>query len=158
MGNNISDIIERYLKQIIQKSQAGVIELQRSDLAELFQCVPSQINYVISTRFSIEQGYVVESKRGGGGYIRIRQLRFNDHQPLAQIVQSIGVSLSQREAEGMIERLEREEIVSRREANLLRAAVHRDTLRVELPSRDELRARLLAQMLTALFAAKADEG
>lgn len=158
MGNNISDIIEQYLKQIIKKSQAGVIELQRSDLAELFQCVPSQINYVISTRFSVEQGYVVESKRGGGGYIRIRQIQLNDHEPLVHVVRSIGSSLSQREAEGLIERLLREQVITGREFSMLRAAVNRDALRIDLPGRDEMRARLLAQMLVALFAAQPDEG
>ncbi len=158
MGNNISDIIEQYLKQIIQKSQAGMIELQRSDLAELFQCVPSQINYVISTRFSLEQGYVVESKRGGGGYIRIRQVQLNEHEPLIHIVQSIGVEMTQREAEGLIDRLKREDVITEREASLLRAAINRDALRINLPLRDQLRARLMAQMLAALFVAKADEG
>lgn len=157
MGNNISDIIEQYLKQIIQTSKAGVIELQRSDLAELFQCVPSQINYVISTRFSLEQGYVVESKRGGGGYIRIRQVQLNEHEPLIHIVQSIGMALTQREAEGLIDRLKREDVITEREASLLRAAVNRDSLRVDLPLRDELRARLMAHMLSALFVAKVDE-
>lgn len=157
MGNNISDIIERYLKQIIEKSQAGVIELQRGDLAELFQCVPSQINYVISTRFSVERGYVVESKRGGGGYIRIRQIELNHHEPLMHVVQSIGHALSQREAEGLIERLAREQIISLRESCILRAAVNRDALRIDLPSRDEVRARLLAHMLVALFAAETED-
>lgn len=157
MGNNISDIIEEYLKQVIQKSQAGMIEMQRSDLAELFQCVPSQINYVISTRFSPDHGYVVESKRGGGGYIRIRQVQLNEHEPLLHIVQSIGPSMTQREAEGLIERLKREAVVTDREAGMLRAAVNRDALRIGLPLRDELRARMLVQMLYALFVTPTSE-
>ncbi|MCL6548639.1 MAG: CtsR family transcriptional regulator [Alicyclobacillus sp.] len=156
MARNVSDIIEQHLKEIIRQSQSGVIELQRSELAELFQCVPSQINYVINTRFSLEHGYIVESKRGGGGYIRIRQIQFESDQPLLRLLQSIGTEVSQREAEGMIERLEREGVISGREAAMLRAAVSRDVLRVDLPYRDVLRARLLTQMLIALFSKMSD--
>ena len=64
---NISDIIEQYLKSILQESPEGTVEIQRNDLAEQFSCVPSQINYVISTRFTLEKGFLVESKRGGAG-------------------------------------------------------------------------------------------
>jgi transcriptional regulator CtsR len=152
LGNNISDFIENYLKKILQQSKSGVVELQRSELAELFQCVPSQINYVISTRFSTDHGYIVESKRGGGGYIRIRQIRLDDDEPLLRIIRSLGNAISQREAEGVIERLRREEIVTDREAVMLKAAVSRESLYVDLPIRDELRARLLTQMLMALAA------
>ena len=70
-GQNISDIIEKYLKQILADSEE--IEIRRSEIADLFDVVPSQINYVIKTRFTIQNGYVVESKRGGGGYIRIEK-------------------------------------------------------------------------------------
>jgi transcriptional regulator of stress and heat shock response len=152
LGNNISDFIENYLKKILQQSKSGVVELQRSELAELFQCVPSQINYVISTRFSTDHGYIVESKRGGGGYIRIRQVRLDEDEPLLRIIRSLGNAISQREAEGVIERLRRENIVTAREAVMLKAAVSRDSLYVDLPIRDEMRARLLTQMLMALAA------
>lgn len=151
MVKNISDIIEQHIKRAMEQSQSGMVEVQRSELAEQFQCVPSQINYVIGTRFTVEQGYVVESKRGGGGYIRIRQVQLDLHEPLVRVVRLIGAQLSQREAEGMIERLEREERITRRETAILRAAVSRDVLRLELPLRDEVRARLLAQMFVALF-------
>ncbi len=71
---NVSEVIEQYLKQILQQSPGGVIEIQRNDLADQFNCVPSQINYVISTRFTLEKGYIVESKRGGGGTFEFRRL------------------------------------------------------------------------------------
>ncbi|GMA50498.1 transcriptional regulator CtsR [Alicyclobacillus contaminans] len=154
MGNNISDFIERYLKQILQQSQTGVVELQRSELAELFQCVPSQINYVISTRFSVDHGYMVESKRGGGGYIRIRQIRLDQNEPLLRVAQSVGNAVSQREAEGMIDRLRREDVITDREMAMLKSAVSREALPVDLPLRDELRARLVTQMLVALAGAR----
>jgi transcriptional regulator CtsR len=133
-----------------------MVEVQRNELAELFQCVPSQINYVISTRFSLEHGYIVESKRGGGGYIRIRQLQLGVHEPLMDLVKSIGSELSQKEADGIIHRLERENFISPREAAILRAAVSRDVLSLDLPVRDRLRARLMCQMLIALFSASSD--
>jgi len=63
---NISDIIENYLKQVLEMSDQDNVEIKRSEIADRFQCVPSQINYVINTRFTIERGYLVESKRGGG--------------------------------------------------------------------------------------------
>lgn len=151
MTKNTSDIIEQYLKQILRQSPSGMIELQRSELAELFQCVPSQINYVISTRFSLDHGYVVESKRGGGGYIRIRQVELDSQQPLIHMLKGIGGQLSQREAEAILARLERDGILTIREAVMLRAAVSRDVLNLELPMRDELRARLLSQMLLNLL-------
>jgi transcriptional regulator CtsR len=153
LAENISDIIERYIKRILEESHNGMVELQRSELAELFQCVPSQINYVINTRFSVEHGYVVESKRGGGGYIRIRQMRVSSDDPVMDILASIGDQIAQREAEGIISRLAREGWLTEREAMILRAVVSRDVLRIELPYRDELRARLLSQALAAALAA-----
>nr|WP_273368698.1 CtsR family transcriptional regulator [Alicyclobacillus herbarius] len=150
MAGSMSDYIEQHLKRILEQSPSGVIELQRSELAELFECVPSQINYVISTRFSAEQGYIVESKRGGGGYIRIRRVRFGGDQPLVHAARTVGDSLSQREAEGLIQRLQQEGLLSAREAAVFKAAVSRDALSVDLPYRDQLRARLMVRMLLAL--------
>lgn len=75
---NISDIIENYLKKVLEMSEDDLVEIKRSEIADKFQCVPSQINYVINTRFTIERGYIVESKRGGGGYIRIIKVQSHD--------------------------------------------------------------------------------
>lgn len=149
MAQNISDVIEQYLKSILQERD-GLVELQRSELAELFQCVPSQINYVISTRFSLDHGYIVESKRGGGGYIRIRKVELAADQPLLAVAQGLGTHLSQRDAEGIIQRLHSEQLLTIREAAMLRSMIQRDVLTIELPYRDQLRARLLAQCLIAL--------
>lgn len=149
---NISDLIEHYLKHILLESTEGSIEIQRNDLAEQFSCVPSQINYVISTRFTLEKGYVVESKRGGGGYIRIQRIDLPAHQAIHNhLCESIGEQIEQSAAEGLIYQLEEAEFISRREANLLRAAVSRDNITVKLPYRDEIRARLLRSMLLALL-------
>lgn len=149
---NISDIIEQYLKNILHESPDGIIELQRSDLADQFQCVPSQINYVISTRFTLEKGYVVESKRGGGGYIRIHKVELSSQGVIHDhIFQTISVEIDQAAAEGLIYQLEEALYITHREANLLKAAVSRDVLAFKLPFRDEIRAKLLKAMLISLL-------
>jgi transcriptional regulator CtsR len=150
---NISDLIEQYLKQLIQNSSGGAVEIQRSDLAERFSCVPSQINYVISTRFTLEKGYFVESKRGGGGYIRIQRVDLPSLEAVHRhIQQTVGEQIDQTTAEGLIYQLEEARFLSLREANLMRAAVSRDALQLKLPLRDEVRAKLLKSMLVALLA------
>ena len=75
-SSNMSDIIEEYLKNVLLAQEQ--VEIRRSEIADRFNCVPSQINYVINTRFTVQQGYVVESKRGGGGYIRIMKVNLVD--------------------------------------------------------------------------------
>ncbi len=148
---NISDIIEGYLKEIIEISDKDHIEIKRSEVAEKFQCVPSQINYVINTRFTLDRGYLVESKRGGGGYIRIKKVRLHKKADLiAQIVERLEEGASQTMAEDIVFRLLDEEMISRREAKLILSAVDRSTLLLPLPVRDEVRARILIAMLFTL--------
>lgn len=149
---NISDIIEQHLKIILNKSQKGYIEIQRSELADSFQCVPSQINYVINTRFTIEKGYIVESKRGGGGYIRIRKIKpVAQQQLLESLLALIDHEIAQSPAEGIIERIHEAGFISVREARIMRAAMHRNVLAFDMPVRDQLRANLLKAMLVALL-------
>jgi transcriptional regulator CtsR len=150
---NISDLIEHYLKQILQSSSEGAVELQRSDLAEKFSCVPSQINYVISTRFTLEKGYHVESKRGGGGYIRIQQVDLPSLEAVQRhIHQTVGDNIDQTAAEGLIYQLEEAQFLTEREARLIRAAISRDVLVLKLPLRDEIRAKVIRGILIALLA------
>jgi transcriptional regulator CtsR len=148
---NISDIIEQYLKRVLHVSDKNSVEIKRSEIAEKFQCVPSQINYVINTRFTIEKGYIVESKRGGGGYIRIIKVKSDNHsQLLDQLIELINGQISQASAEHLIIRLLEERVISKREARLMKSAIDRNVLFVELPARDELRAKILKAMLTSL--------
>ncbi|WP_428910358.1 CtsR family transcriptional regulator [Niallia sp. Krafla_26] len=148
---NISDIIESYLKQVLEMSEREVVEIKRNEIADKFQCVPSQINYVINTRFTIEKGYVVESKRGGGGYIRIMKVHSYDHAHLIdQLIEIIKDRLSQSSAEDVIYRLVEEEIISKREARIMLSVIDRSVLYIDLPHRDELRARMLKAMLQTL--------
>ncbi|MCD1261917.1 CtsR family transcriptional regulator [Paenibacillus athensensis] len=149
---NVSEIIEQYLKHILQQSTEGAIEIQRNELADQFQCVPSQINYVISTRFTLEKGYLVESKRGGGGYIRIQRIELKSHGSiLDHICQTIHTHIDQVTSDGLVYQLQEGKYITPREANLIRAAISREVLTFKLPLRDEIRARILKAMLIALL-------
>ncbi|MFD1067392.1 CtsR family transcriptional regulator [Oceanobacillus locisalsi] len=149
--SNISDIIEQYLKKVLQAEEQQAIEIKRSEIADQFQCVPSQINYVINTRFTMEKGYIVESKRGGGGYIRIMRVRHQDKSELIdEIIYLIGDSIPQRAAVDILDRLLEEELLTEREAKLILASIDRTTLAFQLPLRDEIRARILKSALTTL--------
>lgn len=148
---NLADFIEEYLKSLLQH-QAGTVELQRSELAVRFGCAPSQINYVLATRFTPERGYLVESRRGGGGFIRIVRLNLDPDQDLHDLVHRVIASrLTQDEANGYIQRLQEEQVITEREAALMRAVVQRETINLEVPLRDAVRANLLKAMITALL-------
>ncbi|NHM33342.1 CtsR family transcriptional regulator [Neobacillus terrae] len=148
---NISDIIENYLKKVLEMSDEDLVEIKRSQIADKFQCVPSQINYVINTRFTVERGYIVESKRGGGGYIRIIKVQAHDlADVIDQLMSLFQNRISQSSAEDVIYRLVQEEIITTREAKIMLSVIDRSVLYIDLPYRDELRARMLKAMLTAL--------
>src|SRR5690625_240802 len=118
--SNISDVIEKYLKQVLNSKGKNVIEIKRSEVAEQFQCVPSQINYVINTRFTMEKGYIVESKRGGGGYIRIIRVQ-NQHKAdyLDEIIKMVNPNVSQQAAVHVLERLCEDEMITEREEKIM---------------------------------------
>lgn len=147
---SLSDMIEDYLKQILGDSQE--IEIQRSAIAHHFDVVPSQINYVIKTRFTIQNGYLVRSKRGGGGYIRIEQVTALDDVDLINLLLgSIGDTISEREASNIIQTLYDAELITRREGDLMLVAVARQTLNVgNRRVEDQLRAHVLSSLLNRL--------
>lgn len=150
MGKNISDIIEQYLKQILEQNGKEILEIKRSEIADKFQCVPSQINYVINTRFTSERGYIVESKRGGG-YIRIIKIKMNDKIDLINnIMNQIYTRLSQAASDDIILRLLENGVITESEAKLMVSVMDRSVLYIDLPERDELRARMMKAMLTSL--------
>lgn len=132
-------------------SESEIVEIKRSEVADKFQCVPSQINYVINTRFTMERGYLVESKRGGGGYIRITRVRIHDKAHLIdQLKALIGQSISQANAQDVIIRLLGEGLVTEKEAKLMLSVMDRSVIYIELPDRDHLRARMLLALLQAI--------
>lgn len=149
---NISELIEVYIKALFQNSPNDYIELQRNELAAQFKCVPSQINYVLSTRFTSANGFLVESRRGGGGFIRIVKVPLERHDdPAVQIYRLVGEDINQSQAEKIIKRLAEEEFITDREARIFRAVMDRNILRIDLPWRDGLRAQILSAMLAAVF-------
>jgi len=147
---SLSDVIEDYLQKALDKVDDGVLEIQRNDLSQQFGCSPSQINYVLETRFSTERGYMIESRRGGGGYVRISQVRCHStHELIQQVLDEIDEMVSQARALRIIQRLQDAQFLTPRETKLIEAAIHRKTLKVNLPLRDHLRARVLKSMLLA---------
>ncbi len=149
---SLSDIIETFIKQMISDTN-GAIEIQRNELANQFNCVPSQINYVISTRFTTDRGYYVESRRGGGGHVRIK--RINITRPgnyLMHIVSSMGTSISQQSAEVFINNFIDYDVISEREGYIMKAAVSDKIIGViSMPDRDIIRATLLKNMILSLL-------
>lgn len=149
---NVSNLIEKYIKEIFLKNNAAVIEIRRNEMADRFECAPSQINYVMQTRFSLEKGYIVKSKRGGGGFIRIQKLDIPSQKGLYLAIRKyIGDRISQEQSWGLIQRLFDERIITARERQMLRVAVSRDVLNMEQLYRDRFRASLLSSMLIAML-------
>ena len=107
-----SDMIARFIQAELEEAN-GVLELQRSDLAQRFGCVPSQINYVMSTRFSPEHGYIVESRRGGGGYIRITRVQVDRHTLLMHVINSVGDTLGLASARAILSNLVQSQAVDK---------------------------------------------
>lgn len=149
-NRNISDMIEQYLKSILADTQK--IEIKRSEIANQFEVVPSQINYVIKTRFTMKNGYLVESKRGGGGYIRIAKVNLiNDTDVIGDLAKLIGESITLSNAFQVIEGLYQDNLITRREANLILAALDDGALNLgNKQLSDQLRAKILINILHRL--------
>lgn len=147
-----SDLIASFILSAIEDSANGFAELRRSALAEKFDCVPSQINYVLSTRFSPERGYVVESRRGGGGYIRITRVRQSPRELVMHTVNAVGGSLDLQTASAFVSNIYEAGLIDRQTARLILAAVSDRALRPVTPEgRDTVRAGIFKQMLVNLI-------
>ena len=125
--------------------------MQRNELATRFNCVPSQINYVISTRFNTDNGYYVESKRGGGGYIRIKKIDFTKSNYIMHVVNSIGNSISSNESQIFINNLYNNGCITQNELKLMKVATNDKVLQLDLDNKDVVRARILKNMLVNLI-------
>ncbi len=146
----ISDLIAAFITEELEAAD-GVLELQRSDLAQRFNCVPSQINYVMSTRFSPEHGYIVESRRGGNGYIRISRVRMDRQTLLMHVINSVGDDLDLPSARAILTNLAESGAVSAEAARCLLAAVSDRALQtVPQGYRSLLRADIVKQVLIQL--------
>ena len=145
----MSDIIEEFIKDLFD-DESDYIEIGRNELAEQFNCVPSQINYVISTRFKPSQGYYVESKRGGGGHIKIKKIDMTKSTYLMHIITNIEGGLTSQEVDILISDLLSYGIVNKKEAKLLKVATSDNILIIPTQYRDALRANIFKNMLLNL--------
>ncbi len=144
----MSDIITQAIIRLLDESEGGSTEIQRNEFAEAMGCVPSQINYVLSSRFTPEQGYTIESYRGGGGYIRISRVKINQSAAIMHIVNSIGSSIDQMAARIVIENCLRASLITEEAATILMAAISNGVMAsVPIDYRDRVRAAIIKQVL-----------
>ncbi len=142
----MSDVIEEFIKELFNEDNE-VVEIQRNELAEHFNCVPSQINYVISTRFKPSQGYYVESRRGGGGHITIKKVNNSKEDYIMHIINNIGDSLTANEVDILISDFLSYGLIITKEAKLLKVATSDNVLRLPKEEKEKLRARIFKNML-----------
>ena len=150
----LSDSIEQFIKELLNE-EATEVELKRNELAEYFGCAPSQINYVLATRFSPDHGYLTESRRGGGGYIRIVRVVQTGSQRLMDLVNDrIGESIGEEECLRLISQLKEQRIVTADEAALMASAVSTRALSVPVPDalKNAMRAKMMKSMLMTIAA------
>ena len=144
----ISDLIASFLQESLDEAENGVLEVQRNDLAQRFNCVPSQINYVMSTRFSPERGYIVESRRGGNGYIRITRVRVDRQTLLMHVINSLGEEMDLPSARAILSNLVQSGVLEESLGRSLLAAVGDKALSaVSRENRNRVRADILRQVL-----------
>lgn len=144
----LSDVIESFILDQLAVSN-GIAHIQRNELANRIGCVPSQINYVIQTRFTGQMGYLVESRRGGGGGIIIKQLCSSEGL-LSHMIDQIGSELSQQDALVFLSQLQEYQLLSPREYALIKAATSDRSLPEPQPKRNQIRSLLFRKMLLAL--------
>lgn len=149
----LSDAIEQFIKEMMTEEQQGGIDLKRNELAEYFHCAPSQINYVLSTRFTPDHGYVTSSQRGGGGYIRIVRIVRSDKEHMQYLLRDrVGDSITAGEAQSLCQHLYERGAISENDAKLMVAATGTAALSVPVPEniKDAMRARILRSMLLSV--------
>ena len=144
----ISDLIASFLQESLEEAENGVLEVQRNDLAQRFNCVPSQINYVMSTRFSPERGYIVESRRGGNGYIRITRVQVDRQTLMMHVINTLDGQVDLPSARAILSNLVHTSALSEEIARMLLAAVGDKALSsVPREYRDTIRADIMKQVL-----------
>lgn len=152
---NLTDYIEEHLKRLLALSNNHYIEIKRRELAGKFSCVPSQINYVLERRFSLEKGYLVESRRGGSGCIRIYRIESEGAKTWRELIESIrDEDFKPSRVKHLLERLREEKIISRREASILEATLADESFIEAGLSKSqarELQRKLLAKALEELL-------
>lgn len=155
--SSLTKIIEEYIAKLLGENSEGTVSLRRKDLAERFGCVPSQINYVLRSRFAPENGFLVESQRGGHGYIRVIQLTFkNCNEEVVHLSDLVGNAITEQEARKLLVNLQNREVILPRERLIIEVSLRnqeengRILFDISPYRRDLMRAELLKKILTSL--------
>lgn len=148
--SRISNVIEEFIKNLLRETNNGILEIKRNELAEYFNCAPSQINYVLQTRFNTDNGYYIESRRGGGGYIKIIRVNINNKYIEEVINNYIEDVITKARAFSIIENLVEKDIISSREGILMKTALSDRALNIVSQYKNQLRARILKDMLLVI--------
>ncbi len=145
MSRTVSDVIEEFIMASLDDDD--FIELSRNDLAKFFSCVPSQINYVLNTRFTVNRGFVVESQRGGGGFIKIVRVQDNVDNFIKNILDVCSKPLSQVEANQVISHLVDKNLINNKESEIIKASISAKALNNPINMENILRANILKQII-----------
>ena len=148
---NISDQIEKFIIATLGENES--IEITRNSLAEYFSCVPSQINYVLETRFTVDRGFVVESRRGGGGFVKISKIKTDDNNKYLNnlFLESIGDELSSKRFSQILDKLVGDGIMQQRERELVEVSLSDDSLSMPFTIRDKVRAKAFKSVILKLM-------
>ena len=144
-NKTISDIIEEFIMSSLDDD--SFIELSRNDLAKFFSCVPSQINYVLNTRFTVNRGFVVESQRGGGGYIKVLRVRDNNSNFLNSALNICSNPVTVLQGNQLLEQLKERTLINDREMSLIKSAISPKSLNNPINIDNKLRANILSQVI-----------
>ncbi len=148
----ISDLITKEIIRMLNDSEGNIAEIQRNEFANLMGCAPSQINYVLSSRFTPEHGYIIESRRGGGGYIRIKRVVLSHSSALMHIINSIGEEIDSMSTRIVLENCLEADLIDEKNARIMASALSNRALQcIPVILRDVARASLLKQMLLSLL-------
>lgn len=148
----LSDIIEVFIKDLLESSKESQLQIGRNELANYFRCAPSQINYVLTTRFTTDKGYYIESKRGGGGCIIIKHVEFDENKSLANVInEKLGNSITYDSAANMIDGLIESTMITEREGNILKVVINDRTLSSIIDKKNKLRSEILKSVIMVIL-------
>ena len=147
---NISDIIEQFIIKTLGDDDS--VDISRNELASFFSCAPSQINYVLETRFTVDRGFVKESKRGGGGFIKISKIKIEDESYMNNLIlESVGDQLTHKRLIQILKKLNDENIITRREFEIIESALNDSSLSMPFAIKDNIRAKSFKNILTKIL-------
>ena len=149
MNKTVSDIIEEFIMNSLDDDD--FIELSRNDLAKFFSCVPSQINYVLNTRFTVNRGFLVESQRGGGGYIKVVRMQDNDDNFLKSAMDICREPISNVQAQQLLLHMKERKLISTREEEIIKSAISAKSLNNPINMDNVLRANILTQVILCIM-------